>query len=52
MQTEHDWRDDGVDTHKGEYWYICDKCGANDWIASYGTMDQLLPKECKKVEDK
>ena len=27
MNNEHDWRDDGVDTHKGEYWYICDKSG-------------------------
>ena len=43
----HDWRDDGLDTHKGEYWYRCARCGAADWIASYGTQDQLMPRECK-----
>ena len=45
--TPHDWRDDGLDTHKGEYWYKCARCGRSDWIASYGTKDQLMPRECK-----
>ncbi len=45
--TKHDWRSTGVDTHRGEYWYKCNKCGESDWIASYGTMDQLMPRECK-----
>ena len=42
----HDWKDDGLDTHKGEHWYRCAKCGAQDWIASYGTKDQLMRTEC------
>ncbi len=42
----HDWQEDGVDPHKGAYWYKCAKCGASDWIASYGTMDQLSPSHC------
>ena len=48
----HDWRDDGLDTHKGEYWYRCALCGASDWIASYGTKDQLMPRECKPPNPK
>lgn len=44
----HDWIYTGLDTHRGEYWYRCSKCYATDWIASYGTADQLLPKFCKK----
>lgn len=42
----HDWREEGVDTHKGAYWYRCLRCGASDWIASYGTQDQMMPPEC------
>ena len=45
--SEHDWRDDGLDTHRGEYWYRCARCGRADWIASYGTMDQLMPRKCE-----
>jgi hypothetical protein len=45
----HDWREDGVATHNGEYWYKCARCGLSDWIASYGTLDQLMPRECKPV---
>jgi hypothetical protein len=37
---------DGVSSHNGEYWYRCLKCGAKDWIASYGTEDQLRPGTC------
>lgn len=44
---QHDWRDAGLDTHNGEYWYKCAMCGASDWIASYGKKDQLMPRECK-----
>ena len=43
----HDWKDDGVDLHKGEYWYHCAKCGRRDWIALYGTLDQLEPAVCE-----
>lgn len=39
--TEHDIVDDGVSSHNGEYWYRCTKCGMSDWIASYGTIEQL-----------
>ena len=42
----HEWQDDGIDTHKGEYWYRCARCGRSDWIARYGTKDQLMPREC------
>jgi hypothetical protein len=45
----HDWRADGIDTHRGEYWYKCARCGRSDWIASYGTMEQLMPRECKPL---
>jgi hypothetical protein len=44
---KHDWKFDGLSRHNGEYWYKCTKCGASDWIASYGTQDQLMPKKCK-----
>ncbi len=43
---KHDWTPYGVDSHKGEYWYLCKKCGKRDWIASYGTMSQLSDDEC------
>ncbi|URI08786.1 hypothetical protein MW290_24730 [Aquincola tertiaricarbonis] len=39
--TEHDIRSTGVSPHNGEHWYKCVKCNASDWIASYGTLDQL-----------
>ncbi len=32
---------DGLSPHNGEYWYKCVKCGKSDWIASYGTINQL-----------
>ena len=35
------WKGDGVDTHKGEYWYKCQVCGGKDWISFNGTLDQL-----------
>lgn len=43
---KHNWKFDGISIHNNEYWYKCELCGATDWIASYGTEDQLLPKEC------
>lgn len=46
MTHRHDWKENGLDTHKGEYWYKCEKCGARDWIASYGSMNQLMPQYC------
>jgi hypothetical protein len=36
-------------TSCGEYWYKCDRCCRSDWITRYGTMDQLMPRECKPV---
>jgi hypothetical protein len=45
----HNWRYSGLDPHKGEYWYKCARCGSSDWIASYGTMDQLAPRECAAI---
>lgn len=41
MSKEHKWVSDGLSSHNGEYWYKCIECGKTDWIASYGTMDQL-----------
>lgn len=39
---------DGLSPHNGEYWYKCSICGQKDWIASYGTMQQLnfYNREC------
>lgn len=42
----HEWKPDGVDMHKGEYWYVCTRCGKKDWIASYGTLEQIDGGEC------
>jgi hypothetical protein len=39
--TEHNIVDNGLSPHNGEYWYKCTKCGKSDWIASYGTLNQL-----------
>lgn len=38
----HQLREDGCHPHNGEYWYTCTACGESDWIASYGTYDQLF----------
>lgn len=46
MSGAHDWRYDGLSPHNGEYWYKCAICGATDWIASYGTVSQLMPEKC------
>ncbi len=43
---KHNWKFLGCIPHNGEYWYMCENCGASDWIAGYGTLDQLLPEEC------
>ena len=43
---KHNWKFLGCIPHNGEYWYKCENCGASDWIAGYGTLDQLLPEEC------
>ena len=32
--------------HNGEYYYNCIHCGLTDWIASYGTEDQLKQGPC------
>ena len=42
----HTWESDGVSSHNGEYWFKCSRCGQSDWIASYGTLDQLIAKPC------
>lgn len=36
--------------HNNEHWYQCKKCGLSDWIASYGTRNQLsfYSKPCKR----
>lgn len=39
--TQHKLTFTGVIPHNGEHWYSCEKCGKSDWIASYGTEDQL-----------
>lgn len=47
MTNNHNWVFKFLSPHNGEYWYECTKCGAMDWIASYGTLDQLNGGECK-----
>lgn len=40
--TEHNIKADNLGGgHNGEYDYRCTECGASDWIAIYGTEDQL-----------
>jgi len=46
----HDWEYDGLNPHNGEYWYKCAKCGKSDWITSYGTINQLMPRKCEQAE--
>ena len=43
---KHNWKFIGRSPHNWKYWYKCEKCGASDWVASYGARDQLLPEEC------
>jgi hypothetical protein len=38
------WVYSGLSPHNGEYYYQCKVCKEEDWIASYGTLDQL---KCK-----
>lgn len=45
--SEHEGKFTGRHPHNGEYGYQCLKCGATDWIAHYGTMDQLKPEKCE-----
>lgn len=45
-QYTHDWVADGVSMRKGEYWYKCRRCGKRDWIAGYGTLEQIDDGEC------
>lgn len=49
---KHEIEYNGLSPHNGEYWYKCKLCGKSDWIASYGTLDQLnfYNKEC--INDK
>jgi len=41
MTTEHKLKFTGCSPHNGEYWYECTVCRKTDWIASYGTEDQI-----------
>lgn len=42
QKTEHDIVSNGAGGgHNGEYYHHCTKCGKSDWIASYGTFEQL-----------
>lgn len=44
----HDWKSlPGGGGHNGEYVYRCTRCGARDWIASYGTLAQLNSQPCR-----
>lgn len=45
--SEHEGKFTGRHPHNGECGYQCLKCGATDWIAHYGTMDQLKPEKCE-----
>jgi hypothetical protein len=39
---------DGVDRHRGEYWYKCLTCGRTDWCAYYDKFEKNEPlKDCK-----
>lgn len=38
---KHVWKYDGHNNHKNEDDYVCENCGLSDWIATYGTLDQL-----------
>lgn len=38
--TDDRWKFQGSDSH-GQYYYKCEHCGEMDWIASYGTKEQL-----------
>lgn len=51
---KHNIVEDGVDIHKGDYWYKCTKCGQSDWIAFYETKEQLdfYNKPCVPKENK
>lgn len=49
-QYKHDWVADGYSIHNGEYWYKCRRCGKRDWIASYGTLDQIDGGGCNEQE--
>lgn len=41
-EDKYDIRADGMGGgHNGEYYYKCTKCGASDWIASYGHLHEL-----------
>lgn len=48
---QHDWKFKHYHPHTRKYWYECSKCGATDWIFSYGALGQLLPEDCKKPEE-
>jgi hypothetical protein len=43
---------DGVDKHGAKHFYKCEKCGASDWIASYGEEYQLnfIDTPCVQLE--
>lgn len=48
----HDWKYTGCDIHKGDYWYKCSRCGASDWIPSYGSLGWLELKDCNPNDAK
>lgn len=48
---KHDWKHSGIVPHNGEHWYECTRCGKRDWIAGYGTVEQLDGgRECSVQE--
>jgi hypothetical protein len=50
---EHDWKSDGLGGgHNGEYYYRCSACGFTDWIALYGSVNQLAKTPCRPGWDK
>ncbi len=38
---EHNWVFNYNSPHNNEDWYKCTKCGAEDWIATYHTSENL-----------
>lgn len=42
----HDWQYTGADTHKGEYWFRCSRCGLKDWNALHQGVEALANGPC------
>lgn len=47
---KHNWQYAFTCRHNHEYWYKCSNCGKMDWIASYGTVEQLNHTSCLSDE--